>query len=76
MKSELPSLVTPDAQSGLALADQLAGKLLDQMERAKARADGPGGMYYGQPAPVPREITASILFYAIAAANDGWSGKS
>jgi hypothetical protein len=31
-----------------------------------------GGMNYPLPAPVPKKIIASILFYAIAAANQDW----
>ena len=33
-------------------------------------------MNYLLPAPVPREIIGSILFYAIAAANGGWSNTA
>jgi hypothetical protein len=36
----------------------------------------PGGMNYLLPASVPKEITSAILFYAIAAANNGWDAKS
>ena len=32
-------------------------------------------MNYLLPVSVPKEITASILFYAIAAANRGWTDK-
>jgi hypothetical protein len=76
MKNELPSLITPDAQAGLALAGQLAVCLHGQIEQATAQVERPGGMNYLLPAPVPKEIIASILFYAIAAANQGWAGKA
>jgi hypothetical protein len=73
MKNALPPLTTPDAQAGLALAGQLADSLLAHIEKANAQVERPGGMNYLLPAPVPKEIIASILFYAIAAANNGWA---
>ena len=76
MKNELPSLLTPDTHAGMALADQLAGNLLHQIEQAGERVERPGGMNYLLPAAVPKEIVTSILFYAIAAANGGWPGKA
>ena len=76
MKNELPSLITPDAQAGLALAGQLAEKLQAQIEQANAHVEHPGGTNYLLPAAVPKEIIASILFYAIAAANQGWTSKT
>lgn len=76
MKNELPSLNTPDPQAGLALAGQLAVKLQTQIEQASARGEHPGGTNYLLPAAVPKEIVASILFYAIAAANRGWTSKA
>ena len=72
MQNTFPSLITPDAQAGLALAGQLATQLHVQMELASAKVDRPGGMNYSLPAPVPKETTVSVLFYAIAAANCGW----
>jgi hypothetical protein len=76
MKTELPSLITPDTQAGLALAGQLADSLHAQIEQASADVERPGGMNYLLPVPVPKEITAGILFYAIAAANRGWTSKA
>jgi hypothetical protein len=33
-------------------------------------------MNYLLPGPVPKEIIASILFFAIASANQGWKGEA
>jgi hypothetical protein len=33
-------------------------------------------MNYQLPAAVPKEITTSVLFYAVAAANQGWAAKN
>jgi hypothetical protein len=73
MPNELPSLITPDARAGLALAGKLADQLHAQVEAACSQIQRPGGMNYLMPKPFPKEATASILFYAIAAANRGWS---
>lgn len=75
MKNQLPSLITADAQSGLALANQLSAELHAQLDLANAKVERPGGMNFLLPPTVPREITTSILFYTIAAANSGWPGK-
>jgi hypothetical protein len=75
MNNTFPSLITFDAQAGLALANSLAGQLQSQMDQASSKVERPGGMNYLLPAPVPKEITAGILFYAIAAANQGWPVK-
>ena len=76
MKDEHPSLITPDAQTGLTLAGKLTDQLHAQIEQAKAHIKRPGGMNYLLPLPVPKEIIASILFYAIAAVNRGWTGEA
>jgi hypothetical protein len=76
MKNQFPSLITSDAAAGLTLASKLAGELGAQLDQAGSKVERPGGMNYLQPAPVPKEITTGILFYAIAAANQGWSSKS
>jgi hypothetical protein len=76
MKTELPSLITPDTQSGLTLAGRLADRLHTQIEQSNPKEDWLGGMNYLPPKPVPKEIIASILFYAIAAANQGWTNKA
>jgi len=68
--TNLPSLITPDASAGLALAGKPAEQLQGQL--ASTPAERPGGMNYLQPATVPKEAAAGILFYAIAAANQGW----
>jgi len=76
MTNEFPSLITPDTQGGLTLAGQLADRLHAQIEHANAYVERPGGMNYLLPAPVPKEIIASILFYAIAVVNQGWKSKA
>jgi len=72
MKTELPSLITLDAKSGLALAERLSEELHEQFARANDRVPHPGGTNYLLPAPVPIEVISSVLFYAISAANHGW----
>lgn len=75
MKNELTSLITADVQTGLTLAGQLADRLDSQIEQAGARVKRPGGMNYLAPPRVPKEMVASILFYVIAAANEGWTSE-
>jgi hypothetical protein len=75
MNQPFPSLITTDAQAGLALAASLADQLQSHMDQAIAKAGRPGGMNYQLPAAVPKEITTSVLFYAVAAANQGWAAK-
>jgi hypothetical protein len=75
MNSRFHSLITADARAGLALAGELADELHGQLARSPLQAERPGGMNYLSPAPIPREVTAGILFYAIAAANHGWTNK-
>jgi hypothetical protein len=72
LKSRFATLITPDAQSGLELAGELADELNDQMDRVRSRVERPGGMNFLLPPRVPPEIIGGILFYAIAAANRGW----
>lgn len=72
MQNQLPSLATPDAQAGLTLATKLAEQLYRQIEIAGNKVEHPGGMNYLLPAPIPREIIASIIYFTIAAANNGW----
>jgi hypothetical protein len=76
MQTELPSLITPVAQTGLALAGRLADQLHAQVDEANAKIARPGGMDYLLPPPVAKETTVSILFYTIAAANRGWPAKA
>ena len=73
MKKQLPSLTTSNAQAGLALAGKLAAELHAQLDHAHSNVERPGGMNYLLPAPVPQEVLGGILFYAIAAANQGWA---
>ena len=73
MENEFPSLITSNSQSGLTLARHLADRLHAQIQKANALVETPGGMNYLLCSPVPKEILASILFYAIAAANRGWA---
>jgi hypothetical protein len=75
MNNTFPSLLTSDAKTGLALAGSLADQLQSHIDQASSKVERPGGMNYLLPVPVPKEITASILFYAIAAANQGWPVK-
>lgn len=76
MNNSFPSLITSDPQAGLALAGNLADQLQSQIDQASSKVERPGGMNYLLPAPVPKEITAGILFYAIAAANRGWTREA
>jgi hypothetical protein len=76
MKPAFPSLLTPDANAGLALADTIADRLLAQMAQAQDRGERPGGMNYRIAPTVPREAIASAVFYTIAAANQGWPGAA
>jgi hypothetical protein len=73
MKTQLPSLVTSDAGAGMILACQLAEQLCAHHKQARNSAVRPGGMNYLLPPNVPEEVASSILFYAIAAANNGWA---
>jgi len=73
MKTQLPSLVTSDAEAGMTLACQLAEQLRSHHEQARNSAPRPGGMNYLLPPNIPLEVVSSILFYAIAAANNGWA---
>ena len=75
MNNTFPSLITSDSKTGLAPAGNLADQLQSQIDQARSKLERPGGMNYLLPAQVPKEITASILFYAIAAANQGWPIK-
>ncbi|HEY5894500.1 MAG TPA: hypothetical protein VIT91_14860 [Chthoniobacterales bacterium] len=76
MKNQFPTLITPNALAGLALASKLADELRAEADKAGARVERPGGMNYQQLPTVPLEIISGILFYAIAAANQGWPGGS
>jgi hypothetical protein len=76
MNDSFPSLITLDAKAGLELASNLAYQLQTVIEQGSSKVERAGGMNYLLPAPVPKEITASILFFAIAAANQGWPTKT
>ena len=76
MQNELPSLLTADAQTGLALAGRLADQVHAQVDEASAKIEQPGGMNYLMRPALPKAATVSILFYAIAAANHGWAPKA
>ncbi|HXC34573.1 MAG TPA: hypothetical protein VNV43_01780 [Candidatus Acidoferrales bacterium] len=73
MKTQFPSLVTSNAEIGMALACQLAEQLQSHHEEARNTVARPGGMNYLLPPNIPVEYVSSILFYAIAAANSGWA---
>ena len=72
MPNQFPSLITPDAQAGLALATRLVHELHAQFETAGGKIERPGGTNYLTPPAAPKELIGSVLFYAIAAANYGW----
>jgi hypothetical protein len=72
MKTQLPSLVTANAEAGMTLACELAEQLRSHHEQARNSAARPGGVNYLLPPNIPTEVVSSILFYAIAAANNGW----
>ena len=76
MKNQFPSLVTSDAKAGIILACQLAAQLQSHHEQARNAAARPGGTNYLLPPSVPIEIVSGILFYAIAAANNGWANAA
>jgi ankyrin repeat protein len=76
MKTQLPSLITSDAKAGMTLACQLAEQLQSHHEEARDSAARPGGMNYLLPPNVSVEVVSSILFYAIAAANNGWANAA
>jgi hypothetical protein len=75
MENEFPSLITPTAQAGLVPAIQLADRIHAQIGETDVKATWLGGMNYLPSRSVPKEIIASILFYAVAAANQGWLAK-
>ena len=75
MQNQLPTLITSNAKTGLDLANELADHLHAQMETAGCKTKRPGGMNYLLPQQMPKEMTASILFYTIAIANHGWAGQ-
>jgi hypothetical protein len=75
MNNRFPSLITPDSETGLILAGNLADQLQSQIDQASSKVERPGGMNYLLPLQVPKEIIAGILFYAIATANHGWPVK-
>jgi hypothetical protein len=76
MKTQLPSLITNDPVAGMFLACQLAEQLRAQHEQALNSIERPGGMNYLLPPNVSVEVISSILFYAIAAANNGWANAA
>jgi len=73
MTKQTTTLITPNVQAGLELASRLADEIHAVQELARARIARPGGMNYLLPATTPKEVIASILFFAIAAANHGWA---
>ena len=72
MKSDFPSRITKDAEGGLILAGRLAVQLQSQLAQGNAHVERPGGTNYSLPPFVPKEVICAVLFYAIAAANQGW----
>ena len=57
----------------MTLACQLAEQLQAHHEQVRNSAARPGGMNYLLPPNIPVEVVSGILFYAIAAANNGWA---
>lgn len=76
MDETFTSLITSDAKTGLELAGRLADQLQSQIDQACSKVERPGGMNYRLPMQIPKEIIASILFYAISTANRGWPVKN
>jgi hypothetical protein len=76
VKTRLPSLITSNAETGMALACQLAEQLQTHLKQARNKVTRPGGMNYLLPPNIPVEYVSSILFYAIAAANNGWANPA
>jgi hypothetical protein len=76
MTTQLPSLITTDADAGMILACHLAEQLHIHHEQARNSAARPGGMNYLLPPSVSVEVVSSIIFYAIAAANSGWENAA
>jgi hypothetical protein len=72
VKTQFPSLITSNAEAGMALACRLAEQLQAHHEQARNTVTRPGGMNYLLPPNITVEFVSSILFYAIAAANSGW----
>jgi hypothetical protein len=75
MTTKLLSLVTIDAEAGMILACKLAEQLQSHLKQARNSAPRPGGMNYLLPPNIPTEVVSGILFYAITAANNGWTGE-
>jgi hypothetical protein len=76
MKTQLPSLITSDAEAGLTLACKLAEQLQAHHEETRNTIERPGGMNYLLPQDVSVDVVSSILFYAITAVNNGWSNTA
>jgi len=75
MKTQLPSLITSDAQAGMALACELAEQMQTHHEQAARLVERPGGMNYLIAPKMSVEAVSCVLFYAIAAANNGWAQR-
>ncbi len=73
MKRELPALITPDTTSGLALAGRPPEQLHEQFAQANDRVVHSGGTNFLLAAPANIEVSSSVLFYTISAANHGWT---
>jgi hypothetical protein len=76
MKTQLPSLITSNAETGMTLACHLAEQLQAHHDQARNSAVRPGGMNYLLPPNISMEVVSSILFYAITAANNGWANAA
>jgi hypothetical protein len=76
VKTQFPSLITSNAETGMALASHLAEELQAHHEETRNTVGRPGGMNYLLPPNIPVEYVSSILFFAIAAANNGWANPA
>ena len=71
--TQIQSLKTTDPATGVALATELARDIAVNLAEVRQSIPKPGGTNYGEPAPIPRELIASILLVAVSIANEGWS---
>jgi hypothetical protein len=71
--TQIQSLKTTDMAGGVTLATELARDISVNLAEARKALPKPGGTNYAEPAPIPRELIASILLVAVSIANEGWA---
>ena len=76
MNDRFPSLIATDVTAGLNLAGDLSDQIHARFQTANEEIPRPGGMNFLLPPPVPKEVIASVLFYVIAIANQGWKNPA